>query len=159
MIEVKPTKRLLYEFISNLRESDLLEFNELYKNSSLDEFYKVCLDENQDTYFLLTDDYLPLALGGAYSCSDFPNRASVWLLCTKHINKNKKELYKYIKNKIDFFKRKYNFLFNYIFKSNFSSLKWLKACGFSVLNTNRADYKLFYFGKGENCFDIRYFTR
>ena len=159
MIEVKPNKKLLYEFLSDLRESDLVEFNQLYKNTSLEEFYKICLDKNQDTYFLLTDDFLPLALGGAYCSYKVSNSASVWLLCTNQICKCKKELYRYVKNKIHFFKNKYNFLFNYIFKSNFNSLKWLKVCGFEILETNTADYKLFYFSKGENCFDIRYFTR
>lgn len=158
MIEVKPTKKLLFEFVNDLREPDLLEFKQVYKDNSLEEFYNVCLDNNHYTYFLLTDDFKPLALGGAY-CTDYNKSiARVWLLSSNQIKNNRINLYKYIKEKIIFFKNEYKLLYNFIFKTNFGSLNWLKTYGFNVLDINNKDYKLFYFSKGENNFDIRYFT-
>lgn len=156
MIETKLTKEKLFEFLADLRDEDKLELDEFLKTNSFDDFLKDCFNKNNLLYFLTTDKNEPLALGGAYKIEK--NVAKVWLLVTNKYFKHKIALFKYVKNKISKFKNEFDILYNFIFKSNFSSLVWLKKCGFSVLNLNISDYKLFYFNKGEKSFDIRYLT-
>ena len=152
MIEAEITKDLLVAFLNDLRKEDKLELDEFFKNNTLDDFLNICLEDKNLTYFLLDDNKKPLALGGAYKVND--KVARVWFLATNQIKKSKIALYKYVLNKILFFKKQFAFLYNFIFKSNFSSLKWLKKAGFQVLDLDVPDYKLFYFNKGDNCFDI-----
>lgn len=159
MTETKLTKKHLDEFLADLRYEDRLEFESFCKNSS-DEFYKICLDKSLKTYFLTTDDNKPLALGGVY---DFKGKkyktASLWLLTTNKVKEEKVAFYRYINRKILQFKQEYDVLFNFIYKSNFDFLKFLKFKGFSIVDLKDcADYKLFYFSKGDKYIDIRYFT-
>jgi len=158
MIEVNINEKYLDKFISDLRFEDKLELMTCY-NDSLEEFYSVCLDKTKQTYFVVDENYMPLALGGAYEIFGKKEKcARLWLLATNKISKNKITLYKYVKKKIDYFKKEYDVLFNFIYKSNFESLKLLKANGFNVYDLENFDYKLFYFCKGELDFDIRHFT-
>ena len=121
MIEGKITKDILCTFLANLRLEDKLEFDEYIKNNNINDFYSLCLDKTQDNYFILSDDGLPCALGGAYKDkNDTQNKAQVWLLCTNEILKNKKSAFKYIFSKIQLFKEKYDFIYNSIYKTNFS---------------------------------------
>ncbi|MBR5303649.1 MAG: hypothetical protein IKU37_02350 [Candidatus Gastranaerophilales bacterium] len=147
MIEAKITKKALIEFLKNLRYQDKLEMNEFFKSYSLDDFLNICLEKNNFTYFLFTDDNKPLALGGAYKVKN--KIARIWFLATNEIDKYKISLYKYVLNKISYFKQRFDFLYNFIFKSNFSSLSWLKKSGFLTIDLDTPDYKLFYFNKGE----------
>ena len=63
----------------------------------------------------------------------------------------------YVKNKLECFKDDYDFLFNFIYKSNFEFLKWLKKADFEIVDNNE-NLKLFYFSKGDINFDLRYIT-
>lgn len=157
MIEAKPNYKLLKQFLATLRNEDKEEICALgCQNFEYDLFE--FLDNNPKyTYFLLSKNKKPLALGGAKEAS-IPYVAKVWLLTTNELKNNKLELYRYVKDKIELFKTKYDVLYNFIYKTNFNSLKWLKRAGFSELSLENQDYKLFYFIHGGKEFDIRYFT-
>lgn len=156
MKEAFLNKKSLLNLLNNLRIQDKLEMDEVFKKSSLDDFFQVCFDKKNITYFLTTDEDEPLALGGAYCIDD--NIARVWLLITNEADNYKLSLYKYIKNKIVDFKVKFAFLYNFIFESNFSSLSWLQKCGFAVMDLKCDDYKLFYFNRGDLNIDLRHIT-
>lgn len=151
MREIEINKENLNLFLNNLRENDREEL--IY---FLGKDYKKCfvdflLNNKKETYFLSYKSS-PAAIGGAYnnkSCTQ------VWFLCAKKYDK--KFLYKYIKNKFEKLKQKYDTLYNFIYKSNFSSLNLLSKFGFKVVDTNNPDLKLFYLTKGGN-FDLRYFA-
>lgn len=157
MKEAKLNKEHLDKFLSDLRTEDKLEVEVMNCADFSDELFKASKDKNGFFYFLLTNDNKPLALGGAKQLKN-PKIAKVWMLCTNELNSNKIEFYKYVQNKIEFLKIKFDVLYNFIYKSNFSSLNWLKKCGFSELSLKCMDYKLFYFIKGGVEFDLRYFT-
>ena len=157
MKEVNADEVYLKKFLCDIRDSDRQEILALDSNKFEEDFFHVCLDKTYETYFLSTDDDMPLAVGGAY-CDKFSNIAKVWLLCTHKIDSNKKDVYKYVIDKIKTFQSKYDVLYNFIYKTNFSSLKWLKSCNFKALDLNNPDFKLFYFCKGDIKFDLRYFT-
>lgn len=158
MIELEFSEENLNTFLLNLCAEDKVEIDALSNISFKDELFKLCLNnKNKYTYFLADDEKQPLALGGAYVIDDTKS-ARVWLLSTNFLNKNKKSVYGYVLNKIDFFKTEFDFLYNYIFKSNFSSLKWLKKCGFKIVDLKNPEYKFFYFCNKENEIDLRYFT-
>ena len=60
--------------------------------------------------------------------------ACVWLLTTKYIYANKHLFYKHF---IDLFNKKckkYNIMFNFIYKSNYQAKKWLQKLGFKFDN-------------------------
>lgn len=150
MIEIEINKENLIKFIDDLKPSDKEELEYFYKEDCCEKFIKIVLEnDNKHTYFLADENYNPVALGGALRVDSKRNIGQVWLLSTNKINKHKVFLYSYIKKKIAFFKEEYNILFNYIYKSNFSALKWLKKCGFGVKVLDDKNYKLFYFNKGE----------
>lgn len=157
MKEVSVSVNYLKNFLNDVRWCDKQEILSLDGDGFEKELFSVCFDNSFETYFLSTDDEKPLALGGAYS-KKHDNTAKVWLLCTNKLISNKKDVYKYVKNKIRIFQSKYDFLYNFIYKTNFNSLNWLKACGFKVLDLKNPDFKMFYFCKGEYKFDLRYFT-
>ena len=156
MIEAKPTKNLLRKFLFDLRIEDKKELREANYKNVLDEFYHIYFDKKHKTYFLLTDKFEPLAIGGAYVVEN--KVAKVWLLVTNKIKKYKVTVFKYIKLKLDEFKKEFDVLYNFIFESNFASLEWLKNFGFKYVDLETAKYKLFYYIKGDKCFDIRYFA-
>lgn len=158
MIEKRINKKYLKLFLKNLRYQDKKELENSNINNFL-EFYKICKSPLSEIYFLVNENNFPLALGGVYDVSKYDLKiGQIWLLSTSEIYRNKLIFLKYIKNKIEFFKSKYDILFNYIYESNFNFLKLLKANDFKVLHTNKFDYKLFYFCKGDINFDLRYFT-
>lgn len=159
MIEKRINKKYLKLFLKNLRYQDKKELENSEINSFL-EFYKICKCPLSQIYFLVDEADFPLALGGVYDVSKFDLKiGQIWLLSTPEIYKNRFAFLKYIKNKMDFFKNNYDILFNYIYESNFNFLKLLKANGFKALDTNKFEYKLFYFCKGDINFDLRYFAR
>jgi len=143
LINLKLTKKNLKIFLDNLRYEDSEEMKLFFKNNSIDDFYKICQKNKKTTYFLSDFDKNPVALGGCVPYKD--KSAIVWLLSTKEVYKYKIELFKYIKNKIEFFKKRYSFLYNYIYKSNFEALKWLNILGFKSVDVDNKEFKLFYF--------------
>ena len=156
MIEAQINKDDLRTFLLDLRKADMLEMKNFFKKDFEEKFIETCFDKNNEIYFLKTDDNYPLALGGVYCIN---NIGQVWLLTTNKFYQHKKDVLKYVFLKIENFKTRFDILFNFIYKTNFSSLKWLKKAGFSVSNLdNCSDYKVFYFSKGAK-FDLRYFTR
>ena len=159
MQEVEINKKYLDEFVKNLRKEDKEEILECY-GDNLTEFFEICLNKKYKTYFLLADDNKPLALGGVFDVAgNLEKEARIWFLMTDNKNFNKLAFSRYIKNKILNFQKDYDLLFNYIYKSNFSALKWLIPLGFKVIDINMSDYKLFYFAKkGGIIYDFRYFA-
>ena len=163
MIETKITKDNLDEFLKNLRYQDRQEMLKVMTPNFIKEFYDICLNENSASYLLQTTDKQPLALGGAVDViTGFYKTARIWLLCSQYLECNKIQVFKYVKDKLLRFKEEYDILFNFIYKSNFDSLKWLKTQGAIVVDLENIDFKLFYFvnekRKGEFNFDIRYFA-
>ena len=155
MIALEINKKNLFEFLDDIRECDKEELIFFLGKDYKNQFIKSVLYYKAYTYFL-SDGISPVAIGGI--C---PNKkiGVVWLLCTNKLEQNKKYIYSYVKDKINLFKKNYKILYNYIYKSNFCAINWLKKNGFTFVDLeNRNDLKLFYFSKGEN-FDIRYFPR
>ncbi len=157
MMEAEPNYKLLKQFLATLRREDKEETQALGCQNFEYDLFDYLDNKPEYTYFLLSKNKKPLALGGAKE-TGIPYVAKVWLLTTNELKNNKLELYKYVKNKIELFKTKYDVLYNFIYKTNFNSLKWLKKAGFSELSLENRDYKLFYFIHGGKEFDIRYFT-
>ena len=142
MIEIIPNRFQIFEFLNLLRDEDKAEISALGDIDFKSDLIELFENNNKYSYFLLSDSK-PLAIGGAKTTNN-PKTAIVWMLCTNELNKNKVKFYKYVKNKIKFFKNEFDILYNFIYKSNFSSLKWLKKCGFIEYELKNKDYKLFY---------------
>lgn len=157
MIKTTLNEKLLDDLVCNLRKEDKCELIQLFP-TSLDEFYKTCFEKEHKIYCVTTDKSEPLAIGGAYQVLGRKHKtAQVWLLSSNKLKENKIALYKYVVELINEFKKEYDTLFNFIYKSNFSSLKWLKRLGFKIVDLKNQDYKLFYYHKGGDL-DLRYFT-
>lgn len=88
---------------------------------------------NSEYCFTVICDKKPVAMFGARR-RNFTNnckRASIWLLGTKNIEKNKTEFLRKSKKYIEFFKSKFDILENYIDVNNKKYIKWLKWLGFN----------------------------
>ena len=145
MNEIELNNTNLKKFVENLRKQDKEELKYFLGNNYKNKFITFILNNKTDTYFL-SYNLQPACIGGAFKdkCG-----AQVWLLCTD--NYDRKFLLKYLINKINLFKDKYGYLYNYIYKSNFKFLKFLKKQGFKVINTNNPNVKMFYFKRRKPC--------
>lgn len=149
-----PNENNLKLFLKDIKKEDKLELIHTYGEDFENIFIKTILEDIKDSdIYFLTHNFKPVAIGGAVKLKENPDVAQVWLLCTNNIQNHKLYLYKYIKSKIELFKKKYSILFNYIYKSNFSALLWLKKYGFKSIDLENEDFKFFYFSKGGH-FDI-----
>lgn len=148
MIDLTLTKNKLLEFLNNLRLEDKKELDFFLKEHAQDEIINFCLKNKKDTCFLANEKLTPLILGGIYKTKENNiKQGQIWLLCSKSALKHKKEAYKYVKNKILSYQKENDYLFNYIYKSNYKALKWLTRLGFKVKELNNKNYKLFYYKK------------
>jgi hypothetical protein len=141
--EIEINRHNLEVLIDNLREEDKLELIYYFKTKYKEKIINTILNIKNDTYFLAYNS-IPSCIGGAYKDA---KGAQVWLLCSE--NYNKKFLYKYVKAKLNYLKTKYNYLYNYIFESNFSSLKLLKRLGFNICSTTNSKINYFYLKGGK----------
>ena len=141
MREIEINKNNLNLFLENIRDKDKEELIYFFGKNYKKYFINFLLKNNKETYFLSYKS-IPCAIGGAYKDK---KGAQVWLLCAKEYDK--KFLYKYIKEKFNKIKQKYNILYNFIYKSNFSSLNLLLKLGFQIIETNKPELKLFYLKK------------
>lgn len=151
MIEIEINKENLKKFIDDISPEDKEELKYFYKKDFKKKFIKIALEnKNNCSYFLADNNKTPVAVGGVCKINNEKQKTGqIWLLVTNKAKKHRFFLYKYIKRKIVLFKTQYDFLFNYIFKSNFKALIWLKKCGFKARESSDINYKLFYFDKGE----------
>lgn len=158
MMELEVNEENLEKFLNNIRRQDKEELLYHFKKNYRKKF-KQTVKKSKNTYFVGDKNCNPIAIGGFQECKR-RNTFLVWLLCTNELVKNKKELFKYIKTKLEIYKKNCLILFNYIYKSNFQSFNFLKNLGFEILDTKNKDFKLFYYTnvKKGNYFDIRYIT-
>ena len=158
MKSIKINRKNLITLLDNLRKEDLEELKQNFKNRYREKFINVTLNSS-GTIFLADDNDFPLAIGGVdKKQTDNLAVGQVWLISSNKFTKKNLKLIKFIVSKIEEYKKDCDILFNFIYKSNFDSLKWLAKCGFKTLDTRKQDYKLFYFTKGGIDFDIRYIT-
>ncbi len=158
MKEIEINEKNLSLFVDNLRLEDKKELYYFYRKNYKKKFIQIALC-TKNTYFLADKNNNPAAIGGVVTLRRGREKlGQVWLLCAKNAYQNKIFLYKYIKNKIEIFKKNYDVLFNSIYKSNFEALTWLRRCGFEVLNLADKNFKVFYYNKGDNNIDLRYIT-
>jgi len=134
-------KKNLKAFLDDLRKEDKKELEIFFKTNTLEDFFSLCFKNKKTTYFLENKNNIPVALGGVVSKE---NKGLIWLLCTNEAKYHKKELYGIIKTKISDFKKEYPYLYNYIYKTNFKALLWLKKLGFKYKKVNE-NFKYFYF--------------
>ncbi len=144
MREIEVNIDNLEKFISNIRDSDRQELIYFLGKNYKNKFIKTLLSIKEGTYFLEYNSN-PACIGGIYN-----NEAGgqIWLLCAKEYDK--KYLYKYIKEKIILFIKNNDYLYNFIYKTNFGFLKFLLKMGFQVTELDNPDIKLFYFKRRKN---------
>ena len=128
------------KFILNyLREEDKEELQAMFGEG----WYKETIKTLQDNDFLVMyvfdeqKNEIPIAIGGFYDFNQSEvSIASVWILSSQYIYRNKKLFFKDIKEKLRETGGKYKIMYNYIYKRNFSAKKWLKKLGFRFDNPN-----------------------
>lgn len=154
---IRPERKYFELFYDNLRKEDKKEVIKTVKDKK--EFLKLCT-MNLNANFLALENGFPLAMGGVKDVffNDL-KLGQIWLLATNKLYTNRICVYRYVKYMLNFYKKEYDFLFNYIYKSNFKALNWLEKSGFKTVALSKTlDFKLFYFIKGDFSFDLRYFT-
>lgn len=123
--------------LDNLRKEDL---QELEANWGLDWKSKILgsLKDKKIHFAFGKDDknnIVPIAMGGFQQIFiDNPEIACVWLLTTKYVYKNKLALLRVVRAYIIASEKKYEILYNYIYKSNKQAKNWLLKLGFCFDN-------------------------
>lgn len=123
--------------LKHLRKEDKKELEALYGNN----WYGAVLNNLSDKDILILSginnkkEIVPIAMGGFYepNTSD-KSLACVWLLCSYFIDNNKHLLAKTLKNSIEKASKRYEIMYNYIYKSNYEAKGWLKRLGFNFNN-------------------------
>ena len=164
MIKKEISKDEALKFFNSLRSQDRKEIDYYFKENAKEEFIKELLKVKG--YFVFDKDKL-IAAGGIEKFKTSNSQiktAQIWLLFSKYAENKRLFLFKYIKNRLKEAFKEYDLLFNYIYKSNFSALNWIKKCAvigvqFNVFDTIDPNLKLFCFSKGEIKIDLRNFTR
>ena len=125
--------------LDNLRLEDKKELAALWG----DNWKALALNNVQDKNGLVlygknySNVLVPIAIGGFYDLSDKTSSiACVWLLSSIFVYNNKHLLMKILRKEILKASKKYNILYNYIYKSNLEAKKWLRKLGFSFDNPN-----------------------
>ena len=141
---MKMLKKVSSEFekkfiLNHIREEDKEELRAMFGEG----WYKETIKTLQNNDFLVMYGFdeqkneIPIAIGGFYDFNQPElNIASVWILSSHYIYRNKKLFFKDIKEKLRETGDKYKIMYNYIYKRNFSAKKWLKKLGFSFDNPN-----------------------
>ncbi len=144
MREIEISKNNLEIFISNLRKQDREELLYFLGKNYKTKLINTILENKKNTY-LLSYKSLPSCIGGIYYDK---LGAQLWLLCAE--NYDKKYLLSYVKEKILKFQNENIFLYNYIYKSNFKFLNFLKKLNFEVSDLKNPNIKLFYYKRRKN---------
>lgn len=134
--------------LDNLRKEDKEEIIELWGDNWKDKFIKNTMSTE---FLILTNNNIPIAMGGIVSISNSQLRiACVWLLCSVYVKNHKILLLRTIKKHIDIASSEFDILYNYIYKLNFEAKKWLKNLGFKFDNPSppnlevREGFEFFY---------------
>ena len=133
--------------INNLREEDSEEAKAAYGG----DWAKILIEKTAKTDFLiLTKNSIPFAAGG-FVINPYNHKiACVWLLCTNEAKKHKLRLLKELKSQLKKTTSEFDILYNFIYKSNFKSKKWIEKLGFKFDNphpeniSTDADFHFFY---------------
>ena len=132
MVKVTKNKKYFEFILDDLRPQDLEEVQALWQEDWKEEVLKSI--KGHKTLVLFVKD-IPIALGGFVSIKDKNLRiAVVWLLCSCSVYSYKSLFYKTLKDEIKKAEKKYDVMFNCIYKSNFESKNWLKRLGFQFDN-------------------------
>ena len=144
--------------LDNIRNEDKEELIAVYGNN----WYKKALDSLTDKDFLVLygidskNNTVPIAMGGFYEVNNQEcSVAAVWLLSSYFIELNKTLFVKEVFPLVIAAKRKYEIIYNYIYKSNNSSKNWLKSLGFifdnsaSIKLNVKPGFELFYMINGK----------
>lgn len=126
------------EFIlDNLRDEDLKELEVVWQDNWREKVL-ASLDKTEVLFAFGNDEFgdkVPIAMGGFYELFEKNSKiACVWLLSTKFVYKNKMALMKVLKHQISTAGKKYDVMYNYIYKSNKQAKHWLKKLGFKFDN-------------------------
>lgn len=131
--------------LDNLREEDFEELIALWGNNWKENVLNNISKIDFITLMGKNDEgnFVPIAFGGIVPLfNDNPQIACAWLLCSRYIKFNKKYLLHNIKEQLKSAKNRYQILYNFIYKSNFESKKWLKKFGFNFDNPNPKGLKV-----------------
>lgn len=137
MIKIDKNVNDVNFILDNLRKEDLEELIALWGNNWKEKVLKNTLNFDFFTLFGKNKEgkLVPIAFGGfAQVLNDNPKIVCAWLLCSEYIEFNKKYLLKNIKEQLIIAKTKYQIMYNFIYKSNFESKRWLKRFGFNFDN-------------------------
>lgn len=139
MIKNIENKKEILFILNNLRQEDKQELKALWgKHWKQFAFESI---QDKDGLVLYGNNYqgetVPIAMGGIYNLSGKScSVACVWLLSTVFVYNNRHIFMKTIRKEILKASKKYDILYNYIYKSNYEAKTWLKKLGFSFNNPN-----------------------
>ncbi len=127
----------------NLRKADRLEVETITgSNDIYNKLKDSILKSNYAKSFLVDNK-----VAGIYGVSNSPYNNHIgypYLLCTNELYKLKKTFIKNCIDRVNEMQSKFPVLFNYIDSRNILHLKWIKYCGFKIINDKYFNNVKFY---------------
>ncbi len=134
--KVTQKKEILY-ILNNLRNEDEQELKALWGTDWIKKTIKSMEGKEVLILYGFNDEgkSVPISMGGFVPMFAQSNSvACVWMLSTNFIYKNKKLFVKELLEQLKQASLRYEIMYNYIYKSNRKSKKWLKKLGFNFNN-------------------------
>jgi len=116
---------------NNIRESDRKEVYASHHITDMKEALMNCLALSHESWVWVVDDE-PICVFGVSPGSYLTKQGIPWLLATEKLNEN---IHSFIINSkiiVDYWKTKWDLLYNYVDASNEASIRWLKYLGFTI---------------------------
>lgn len=139
MIKSIKNKKEIMFILDNLRREDRQELIALWGKN----WKSFALTSIEDKGGLVlygknySDELVPIAIGGFYDLSNKEaSIACVWLLSSVFIYNNRHYFMKTLRDEILKASKKYDILYNYIYKTNHEAKLWLQKLGFCFKNPN-----------------------
>jgi len=147
--EVKTTAEHVKELCQNMRLEDRREVVALTGNPDV---YNIVLAgwlQSDYCKTILLDDKV-VFIYGVIPVPDMPSVGSPYMLGTELLKEIKMPFLRNCRNRVSYMKKKYKYLFNWIDSRNELHLRFIKWCGFKIINEKEVnDVKFHGFCMGE----------
>lgn len=128
---VEPSKGLIFELVSNLRQSDYDELNALHVDPDYLGIVNQCIDQSEETYMGVDSEGVVLC----YGIGPHPDGANIgipWMLGTAKVNSHARQVLVDGRERVRDWKIRYSFMFNFVYEKNTKTKNWLQRIGFRL---------------------------
>ena len=128
---VKPTDELVAAVAADLREADKLEVWLSHRHDPADAV-AASIASSPLIRYVAVDDQGPICAFGVGALGLLSDHGAPWLLGTRRLDEHLRQLARMSRPMVTMMRQRYRTLENWVHAGNLTSVRWLKACGFTI---------------------------